>query len=278
MMESTDLGVLKFLDLNQLPLVLLAVLFSTIVAHLLTRFLDRLGERFTRRRLLLKQLASAAKFAIVLVTAVFAATTLVQFSNEALLALGGTAALAFSFAFKDILASLIAGIILLFDRPFQVGDRIAFDGVYGEVKEIGLRSVKLVTLDDNLVSIPNNKFLTETVASANAGDLDQMVVLRFYIGCDQDFERAKRIVNEAAISSRYVFLDKPVELALREGPVPGMATRFALEITLKAYIFDGRFETAFGTDVTERVKRAFKEKGIHTIGEIASADQEELSS
>jgi len=278
MMESTDLGVLKFLDLNQLPLVLLAVLFSTIVAHLLTRFLDRLGERFTRRRLLLKQLASAAKFAIVLVTAVFAATTLVQFSNEALLALGGTAALAFSFAFKDILASLIAGIILLFDRPFQVGDRIAFDGVYGEVKEIGLRSVKLVTLDDNLVSIPNNKFLTETVASANAGDLDQMVVLRFYIGCDQDFERAKRIVNEAAISSRYVFLDKPVELALREGPVPGMATRFALDITLKAYIFDGRFETAFGTDVTERVKRAFKEKGIHTIGEIASADQEELSS
>ncbi len=85
--------------------------------------------------------------------------------------------------------------------------------------------------------------------------------------CDADFAAAKTIAQEAAVSSRYVYLDEPVRVSLQEGPVPGMATHFALQITVKAYVFDSRFETAFGTDVTERVKRAFKAGGIHTVGE-----------
>ncbi len=85
--------------------------------------------------------------------------------------------------------------------------------------------------------------------------------------CDADFAAAKTIAQEAAVSSRYVYLDEPVRVSLQEGPAPGMATHFALQITVKAYVFDGRFETAFGTDVTERVKRAFKAGGIHTVGE-----------
>lgn len=266
-MNETELGFLEFLELDNLPIAAVAIVIGVVLTRVTVRFFDGLGERFTRRRLVLKQVAAVLKFILVMLTSFFVATTLVNFSNQALLALGGTAALAFGFAFKDILASLIAGLILLFDRPFQVGDRIAFAGYYGEVKEIGLRSVRLVTLDDNVVSVPNNKFLTDVVASANAGELHQMVVLHFYIRCDADFASAKTIAQEAAVSSRYVYLDEPVRVSLQEGPVPGMATHFALQITVKAYVFDGRFETAFGTDVTERVKRAFKAGGIHTVGE-----------
>ena len=266
-MEETALGFVQFLRLDQIPRALFAIAAAWLTVRVVTRFFDNIGERFTKRRLVLKQLAAMSRFIVFLLTVVFVASTLVSFSNEALLALGGSAALAFGFAFKDILASLIAGLILLFDRPFQVGDRIAFEGHYGEVTDIGLRSVRLTTLDDNVVSIPNNRFLTDAVASANAGKLHQMVVLHFYIGCDQDFPAAKHIVRDAAISSRYVYLDQPVEVHLREGPVPETAMLFALDVILKAYVFDGRFETAFATDVTERVKSAFKEQGIKTASE-----------
>lgn len=265
-MEKSD-SFLRFLELEQLPVAIGAVVVAIVVTRLSTGFLDRVGERFTRRRLVFKQLSAVTKFVILVMTIVFIAATLIRFSNEALLALGGTAAVAFGFAFKDILASLIAGFILLFDRPFKVGDRISFGGYYGEVVEIGLRSVRLMTLDDNLVSVPNNNFLTDIVASANAGALHQMVVLHFYIGCSEDFEKAKRIVYDAAASSRYIYLDKPIRVELREGPVPGMSMQFALELTLKAYVFDARFETEFGTDVTERVKRAFRSANIRTLGE-----------
>jgi len=269
-MEVEELGFLQHIDFSQIPTAILAIVAASFLIRVITNFLDRLGERFTKRRLLLKQLGAMVKFVIVALTVLFVAAML-SFSNQALLALGGSAALAFGFAFKDILASLIAGLVLLFDRPFSVGDRIAFDGYYGEVRQIGLRSVRLVTLDDNVVSIPNNKFLTDSVASANMGALEQMVVVPFYIACDGDFASAKDIVYEAAVSSRYVFLDKPVVVNLREGPVPGMSMRFALEIQLKAYVFDGRFETAFVTDVTERTKRAFRERHIRTVGEIEAA-------
>ena len=178
------------------------------------------------------------------------ASIVLRLPDNVLLALGGSAAVAFGFAFKDLLASLMAGLILLFDRPFAVGDRVEFAGNYGEIVEIGLRTVRLNTLDDNLISIPNSRFLTDVVSCANAGALDQMCVFDFYIGANEDFEQAKQIVYEATATSRYVFLNKPIVVVLREGPVPGDATMQAIRISSKAYVLDGRYETAFGTDVT----------------------------
>ena len=64
-------------------------------------------------------------------------------SGQGLSLLVGLVFFAFSFSSKDLVASLMSGIILLFDRPFQVGDRISFDGVYGEILEIGLRGVQI---------------------------------------------------------------------------------------------------------------------------------------
>ena len=267
---------LGFIELDRLPYALLMVLVAWLVLHGTTRFLDALAERFTGRRLMVKQLTAIGRFGVVLLTSILVLGSVIRFSNEALLAVGGSLAVAVGFAFKDLLSSLMAGLILLFDRPFQVGDRIAFEGHYGEVKEIGLRSVRLVTLDDNLVSIPNSQFLTGVVSSANAGALDQQCVFNFYVGCGEDFETARQLVYEAAISSRFVYLDKPVVVVVREGPVEGGGERFAVRLALKAYVFDGRYETAFGTDVTERVKRAFRQHGIRTVGELEELSRQPL--
>lgn len=250
------------------PYALLVVVLAWAAIRAGTRTLDALGERLTERRLLLKQLAAVGRFGIVLLASVSVAGAVVNFTRESLLAVGGSVALAFGFAFKDLLASLMAGIILLFDRPFQVGDRITFAGEYGEVVEIGLRTVRIATLDDNLVSVPNNQFLSEAVSCANAGALHQMCVFDFWIGCNEDFDKAKELAYEGTASSRYVYLQKPILIVLREGPVAGGGERFALRVTIKAYVFDGRYETAFGTDVTERVKRAFRDNGIRTAGEL----------
>jgi hypothetical protein len=95
-----------------------------------------------------------------------------------------------------------------------------------------------------------------------------MCVYPFYLGCNEDIGLAKCILHEAVASSRYVYLDRPVVVVVRDGPVPDGAERFAVELKVKAYVFDGRYETAFGTDITERVRRAFAAHGIRTAGEI----------
>ncbi len=144
---------------------------------------------------------------------------------------------------------------------------LAGAGPLGADPGIGLRTVRITTLDDNLISVPNSRFLTEAVSCANAGALDQMCVFDFYIGCHEDFELAKELVYDAAAASMYVYLKKPLRVLVREGPLPS-GEHFAIKIVAKAYVFDGRFESAFGTDVTERVQRAFRKHGIQTAGQV----------
>lgn len=270
-MNGDAAGLLQFLMLDRLPFALVIIVVAVIGSRFLTRSLNGLGDRFTSYRLLFKQVNAVTRFIVLVLAAGLVVTNTIQLTDEALLALSGSLAVAGGLATKDLAAALMAGIILLFDRPFVVGDRVEIDGTYGEVVEIGLRTVRIVTLDDNLVSVPNNRFLTDAVACANAGALDQMLVYTFYIGCTQDFRLAKRLAYEATATSRFVYLQKPIAVHVREGPVKGSMGQLAIHIIIKAYVLDGRFESAFGTDVTERVLGAFRAAEIRTVGEMAEA-------
>ena len=163
------------------------------------------------------------------------------------------------FAFKDLAASVLAGITILLDKPFQVGDRVTFADFYGEITAIGLRSVSLVTLDDNLVTIPNNKFLTEAVSCGNAGALDMLVQNDFYIAYDQDVSSARRVVADAITTSRYTYLDKPWNVLVNQVVHHGY---YAIRLRAKVYVLDIQYEKALETDVTVRVIEGFRELGI----------------
>jgi len=267
--------VLQFVDLSHLPFAIAVVVIAAIVSRFVGNALDEFGERFSEHRLLFKQLSAFARFFILIGSAAVVVMSLIHLSKEVLLAIGGSMAVAVGFAFKDLLASLMAGLILLVDRPFQVGDRISFGGEYGEVREIGLRTVRIATLDDNLISVPNSRFLTEAVSCANAGALDQMCVIDFYIGANEDFDAAKAVVFEATATSNFVYLKKPILVNVREGPV-AMGEHFAFHIQVKAYVFDGRFESRFATDVTERVHRAFRQREILTAGRSIARERTQM--
>ena len=250
-----------FIDFDRLPLALLVIGIGWLLLVVWTRVTDDLGERFTDRRMWFKQARALGRFALYIAIPTMVASVLLQLEGEAWFAVAGSVSVAVGFAFKDLFGSLIAGVILLMDRPFQVGDRISFGGFYGEVREMGIRSVRLQTLDDNLVTIPNSKFLTDEVASANAGQLHAMVVVPFYVGAAEDFQAARRIVAEATSTSRYVYLQQPVTTLVEDVFI---GERFVSVVTVKAYVFDVHYEKAFVTDVTERVKLAFREAGIRT--------------
>jgi len=236
------------------PYAVLIILLTLIIAHLSRRMFAALGTRFTDKRLLINQAGSFVRFAVLLFGFLAAALTVLKVTPEVLLAVGGTLAVSVGFALKDFVSSIVAGLIILVDRPFQVGDRVSFDGWYGEITHIGLRSVKLMTLDDTQVTIPNNKFLTDSVASGNAGSVEMMVQMDFYIGLDQNLAGAKNIVTEALTSSRFFSTARPWSVTVSQIL---QDSYFALRLRAKAYVLDVRFEKAFETDVTERVVEGF---------------------
>lgn len=242
------------------------VLTSTLVvfgAWLALRFMretiDRIGRQFAGRRLLLQKIATLLQFCVYIVTSVLVVSLSIRLDDRVLAVIGGTLAVAVGFAIKDLVASFIAGIMIMVDRPFQVGDRVSFGGEYGDITSIGLRSVRLQTLDDNTVTIPNNKFLNDISSCGNYGALDMQVVMDFYVGLEQDIELAREVVTEAALTSRYVYLPKPVTVLV--GQVI-KENYIAVRLRLKAYVLDTRFEKAFETDVNLGVMRAFRQHSI----------------
>ena len=257
---SEDGGALAFFNPEAVPFALAVVIGTAVTLRVLNKLANRVAEQAIRHRLTIKQVATLLEFLGYGVAAIVTVQALFELSPQAILALSGTLAVAGGFLLKDVAEATVAGISILISRPFQVGDRISFGGFYGEVKDIGLRTVRLVTLDDNLVSIPSNRFLTDPVASANAGELACMVVTSFYVAAEADHERARLIVRDAVLSSRYLCLGKPVvvltsmRLAEQLGAV--------VELTAKAYVYDARHEKNFASDVTDRTLKAFRTNAI----------------
>jgi hypothetical protein len=185
----------------------------------------------------------------------------IQFLRErrALFALSGSLAVMLGFALKDFVASVLASLTILLTRPFQVGDRIKFASYYGEVVEVGLRSVRLVTPDDNLVTIPSSTVLTEAVASANAGSLDCMVVVRICVPMSADVTRAREIVEEAVLASRYLCLGKPFSVLVGTRQ---LGASLVVELTARAFVYDARHELAFASDITDLALRQLREEDM----------------
>src|SRR5690606_16033061 len=111
---------------------------------------------------------------------------------------------------------LLGGLMILFDRPFQVGDKIEVQPYYGEVVKIGLRSTKLVTNDDSLVTVPNAKMLDTSVSNGNAGALDFQVVTDVFLPAHTDVALAESLAWEAAATCPYIFLEKPIMIRITD--------------------------------------------------------------
>ncbi|BAN34124.1 mechanosensitive ion channel MscS [Sulfuricella denitrificans skB26] len=262
-MDSNDLnplaGLATIFQLDRLLLLVVSIVLLALFVKTIKRFADKLYQEFPARRLAISQTITSLSFFIYIVGGTFLVYGILNPPKELMIAVGGSAAVAIGLSLKDLVSSVIAGFILLFDRPFQVGDRVSFGGVYGEIKSIGLRAVRLVTLDDNEVTIPNNRFMTDVVSSGNSGALDMMITANFHLALDADIQLARSLLREVLVTSRYAYLKKPVSIVVAEVEV---AERLAVQLKAKAYVIDVRFEKAFQTDVYLRAIEAFERHGI----------------
>lgn len=237
----------------------LVVAGAAVVLHLVAGVAERVSTRFNSRRLLVQKLESFTRFFVYLSTAGLCIALSLRLDPTAMTVIGGALAFAVGFAMRDLVAAFIAGITIMFDRPFQVGDRVEYAGQYGDIVTIGLRSVRMNTLDHNVVTIPNNKVLTDVTSCGNYGALEMQVPMDFFVGLDQDLRLACEIVREACLTSRYVYLDRPVPVIVKQLMVNNYVV---YKLTARPYVLDTKYEEAFLTDVHVRVHDAFQEQGI----------------
>ncbi len=235
------------------------IFIAWLALKLIDNLVEELSRAFADSRLFIQRLNAFFRFFVYISVVITIVLLSFDFSPQLLAVIGGGIAVAVGFATRDLVASIVAGVMIVFDRPFQVGDRVSFGGQYGDVLQIGLRSVKLRTLDDSIVTIPNNMLLNEVSSSSNFGVLDMQIDTDFYIGLNEDARFARELVREAAALSRFIYLPKDIFVVVEQVKLD---STIALRVRLKAYVLDTLYEKRFVTDVTLRVMDAFAEHGI----------------
>ncbi|MFO7846020.1 MAG: mechanosensitive ion channel, partial [Balneolaceae bacterium] len=115
---------------------------------------------------------------------------------------------------------------------------------------IGLRSSRVVTPDDSVVSIPNGELMNKAVSNSNSSALDCQVVAEIYLPVTVDVAKVKEIAFKAVYSSSFTYLNKPVVvIVLNELH----NVRFVMKLRVKAYVVDIRYEFLFKSDMTEMI-------------------------
>lgn len=249
--EVTNLGLAIFWS------ILVLILFRFLIRGLIW-ILETLAERSVRRRLTFKWLIPITRMLLWGVAAYLIVRQIFRVDAQGILAASAALGVALGFAAQDLLKNVFGGLIVVFDQPFQVGDKISVGGTYGEVVSIGLRSTRIVTADDDFVSVPNSQVVEEQVANANAGELNCQVLTNLYLPGRVDERAAKEIAFEAAVNSKYVFLEKPIQVFIEDE----FHTTFVTRVKVRAYVLDPRFEFLLRSDITERARDGFRAAGL----------------
>jgi small-conductance mechanosensitive channel len=170
--------------------------------------------------------------------------------------LAGALALAVGFAAQDLIANFVAGIFILKDKPFEIGDYIEWGGNSGIVRDIQLRVTKLDTFDNELVTVPNSDLANSAVTNPVANDT-RRVTFDFGVDYEADIDAARTIILEEGSAIEGVLSD-PEPAA----PVTALGD--------SAVVLNGRLwidpkETSAGAvkfEFIERVKERFDAEGI----------------
>ena len=241
---------------------ILYAILILIVTYFLNKFvglvIDNLAERATNYRLFIKRLGPASRILIWSLSIYIIIAGVIAPPMQTVIAIGASIGIAVGFASQDILKNIFGGIMIILDSPFQVGDKIAVGDHYGEVTSIGLRSSRIVTPDDSVVSIPNAELMNHAVSNSNSGALNCQVVAEIYLPATVDIPAVKRLAKDAVYASSYLFLNKPVEvIVLNE-----LKDRnYVVKLRVKAYVLDIRYEFLFKSDMTEMILEECNRRG-----------------
>lgn len=229
--------------------------------------LNTLSERSAERRLFYKRMVPIARILLWSLAVYIIIRGVFQVDANSLFAAAAAIGVAVGFAAQDLLKNIFGGLVIISDRPFQVGDKILVQGTYGEVTNIGLRSTRLVTPDDSMVTVPNAQVVDGQVSNANSGALHCQVVTELYLPAITDELTARRIAHEAAASSKYVYRNMPITVLVEDE----FKETFLTRIKIKAYVFDTRHEMRLKSDITERARRGFRAAGLIDESDVVRA-------
>ncbi len=232
-----------------------AVLVAIIVDRLLigraVRAATRLdtGELSREARTRLRLIRRLLFLAIILIGVALALSQFASIKRFATGVLASTAVLGIiiGFAARQVIANLVAGVVVAFTQPIRIGDLVSIGSdVHGRVVDITLTYTSVDAGDGSLIVVPNEKVTTDSVVNHSAGNSSAPITVDVWLRPDADVEGARKALEHGDVTSAHL-----VEL-----------TPEGARLQVKAAIDAGLDREAHEVELRERAQAALREAGL----------------
>jgi small conductance mechanosensitive channel len=235
--------------LAALAIFVIGRMFLSAIASSATSGMRRVGLDDTLTRFL-----SNLLYLVLLVFLVLTAFTALGVPTTNFLAIVGAAGLALGLVLKDSLSNFSSGAMLVYFRPFKVGDQIDAAGVSGVVDSVGIFSVVLKTPDNRVVNVPNSLIYGGTITNYNA-ESTRRIDLLIPIGYDADIPQARAVIGAIVAA----------EARIQKSPAPEVAVQDVFTTTVIVAVRVWVDSADYGTvrsDLLEGIKRSLDKYGL----------------
>lgn len=196
----------------------------------------------------------------IMIIAIIMSLNTVGINLSALTVFAGILSVGIGFGLQNIASNFISGVILLFERPIKVGDRVIIENITGDVEKINMRATIIKTVLNEHIIVPNSYFLQQKVINRSFGDPRMCVVIPIGVAYGSDVEKVRDLLLEAAMEEHVV---SPAVLASPEPSVSFVGFGdFALNFELIVWIQDPNKLGLMKSNLNFRINRIFNDNYI----------------
>jgi small-conductance mechanosensitive channel len=232
------------------------LLLGWLAAGVLSRLIGRLVRRRSRAAEGAVKSIERLVFYVLLALFFLVALRSVNIPLTAFTLAGGALAVGIGFGSQNILNNFISGLILLSERPIQIGDIVEVDGTQGEVERIGPRSTRIRTFESIHLIVPNSTFLEKTVVNLTISDDVARGLVDVGVAYGADTREVERLLHKV-LHEHDLVLDEPAPVVLFQD-FGDSALVFRCLFWIRDVLQRGRV----ASDLRFRIDEVFREAGI----------------
>jgi len=187
--------------------------------------------------------------------------TIFNINITPLIAGAGIFGIAIALAAQDLFSNFFGGAVIITDQPFKLGDRVLINDVLGDVTHIGPRSTRIITLDNDIVTIPNNKITTSVVRNFSLPSPQVRIQVPVTVASGTDIALVKNVlrgIGEDAVRSRPEVITPEPEPTVYLVKMDKSAMTFELTVYAREFQSNSVIRDYLNTRIIE----VFRKEGI----------------
>lgn len=250
-------------QINQKPVTVFNVIIFMVVTAgfvLLGRYVRKTLDRKVFNKLKVDQgtsytLSRVTQYSVITIGALIS-FQIVGIDLSGLAVIFGLLSVGIGFGLQNITSNFISGLIILFERPISVGDRVTVNNIEGDIIEINIRATKVRTVNNISIIVPNSEFVSKDVINYSHGDPSFRLDIDVGVSYGSDLEKVLQALQEVAASNSHIMNSPEPQVHLIE------FGESSWKMQLRVWIKDVKDHPIIKNELNQAIVHTFRNYGV----------------